>query len=127
MALSITSYARGVRPQGMAAGLQLPQWWDQVEGPTSNSSSSIQKESYTASKMARFVREALLSMSLTTGLDPLRSLARPGGVIFSCFSSRAMTNCMASMKISCTWFHKATTGRIPRPSLPQMVGRNLNS
>ena len=51
----------------MTTGLDPPQWWDQVDGRSSNSSSSTQRESYTASKTASFIRGVLLHMRVTTG------------------------------------------------------------
>ena len=51
----------------MTTGLDPPHWWDQADGRSSNSFSSTQRVSYTASKTANFIRIVLLHMRVTTG------------------------------------------------------------
>lgn len=128
MAFIAISFTKGVRQQLlMTTGLDPPHWWGQVDGRSSSASSSMHRETYSASKTASYTRGVLPNTQVTAGQDRPHSLARRDEVIFSSFSSRWMVSCMASMKISCTSFHNVTTGRPPRRSSVKMAGPSLNS
>ena len=56
MAFTMASFTRGSRQHTLVtSGLDPPNWWDQEDGPSSNSSSSIRMETCTASKTEGFI------------------------------------------------------------------------
>ena len=68
MALKMESFTRVILPRASrTTGLDLPNLWEKLDGPFSNSSSLMQKVAYTGSKMASFINGVLPQVQKTTG------------------------------------------------------------
>ena len=120
MAFTEIGFTKEVRQQQvMTTGLDPPHWWDQVDGQSSSFSSSIHRESYTASKTASFTRGVPPEFASDNGLGSATlSLALAAGMGFSFFSSWLMVTCAAFTTASSSndqpQLMEVTTGWAPR-------------